>query len=216
MNVLPDRAGIVTITFAPGRWPLRHRETITLPSNQNGEFYPLMGGEQFLFHQQSAAGERTWFGGTDEAPFLTELQHKAFQEFLAGGEKKLYEALRPIIIRWAEQKWGLEKTLRQGDIFAYPLPAGYGLKRHGMPLQPKWKKKHPRIIERTSALFSTRHLLTGRMVVTPDQIRSPGVRNELVMIGAGLLEAPDHAPVELPGLHLLAQTRHLTSPKYAD
>ena len=165
------------------------------------EFHPLKGGEQFLL-SRIHPGEGIWFGGTDERPFLVQLKLEALDHFEADGEAGFFEALKPEVIQNHEQEWGVDRTKRQGDIFAYPLPWSWW-----QFLRNNWVEgQEVKLAETSVAAFGTRHRFTGK-------IANVGRQTSIV---EGILEAPDHSPLRLKGPHVLAHARFISDPPNAD
>jgi len=234
MESRPERAGDAVLVWGDGlfkaRTPSRDGKLIYLPLNPGAKFYPLKNGEQFLFCSRSG---RCWFGGTDEQPFLVALFPDAYKYFLSGGEAGFYEALKPAVIRAAEEKWG-EKAKRQGDVFAYPLPMRWEeLFQDWLEwrwvrgaLQGERERKAGvsfRMARGGLSLFGTRHGFYGLFLSGEIYLEGLGVLSldstgtfSRVLVGEGRLEAPDHSPVELKGPHILSQTRYLVHPQKAD
>ena len=204
--------------------PERFGEDIFLPPVRNAEFHLLNDGLQFLYRippVESSRGYRyngsLFFGGTDENPFLVELNPGLYDLFIRDGEDKFYDALKPELIERVERKWGISNTKRQGDIFASPLPISWEeiekviyLYFFEMPERREVKEE---------SLFGTRHRITG-LYVEDVQTHYRGQRRcgvfPLYSIGEGIIEAPDHSPLELEGVHLLAQASGLADSRQAD
>ncbi|MBI2590265.1 MAG: hypothetical protein HYW33_00070 [Candidatus Blackburnbacteria bacterium] len=84
--------------------PRREGRTIFLPAHGPVEFYPLQDGRQFLVvvwdkTRNSYNSEPQWthtlhFGGTDEQPFLVQMEPAVLDE-LTGGEEAFYQTLKP-------------------------------------------------------------------------------------------------------------------------
>jgi len=175
------------------------------------EMFPLKPDfEQFLLLQPPPVGSwwgkdgRAWFGGTDEAPFLVQMDTTVHD--LAENPEEFYGHLIPPLMLTLIHKWGGDYR-RQGDIFAFPLPyswekireIGNFTKANGFPLQEA-KNGH---------VFGTRHVLVGswsRVMVA----------GKTTVIAEGTITAPDHSPMELKGPHVLDQTANLFDPKKAD
>jgi hypothetical protein len=196
--------------------PWRHGDVITFPYDARElEFYSLRGGAQFL--SRPIGGGAVWFGGTDERSFLVEIQPELLPTLLWQGEGGFYEALKPPIIRQLEALFGDDRTVRQGDVYAYQLPASWG------ELQPSSevgrRRNAPIRIMRTRVpmpVLATRHRVSGRVapsfkgrVTLPldaDALRLTG------LIAQGVLTAPDHAPLTLEdGPNLLAVSKAVVS-----
>lgn len=222
MARLPKRAGLAELRFLDrgARTPATVREdrVITLPNDrQQVEFFPLKSGEQFLVavsHQGNKeygalrVYRQIYFGGTDEQPFLVELAAPAFAAFCGGGEMAFYDALKPTLIKEFEQKFPEGEARRQGDIWAFRMPFRWG-RFIEMPLCRN-TVLHYFPFETKAPVFGTRHLFTGNFFIVDRHLES-------LTIADGVLEAPDHAPLDISGRpHVLAQTSHLVRPQEAD
>ncbi len=211
LEQLPAKAGVATITWGKGL-PRREEAEITLPEAEETQFFPLQKGAQFLVVASRGpnydARERLYFGGTDERPFLVEMNPQVLTS-LKKGEAGFYDAIRPEGAQFAEKKFGT-KAVRQGDWFAVPLPF-------------KWNSVHGLL-----GLFTDDHKATS---AGEKGIRIGGTRHQLIdgqaillghnplrcmIIGEGLLRAPDHADKVLKGPHAFFQTQHLKEPEKAD
>lgn len=207
----PTRAGKAKLDYGDVREPSRIRKTITLPDDPSVEMFPLQEDwNQFLVASQD--GRRVWFGGTDENPFLVEMSREVFNLFLKDGAQGFYDSLIPEVMRTLQDKFQ-KPWVRQGDIFAYPLPFSWreldGAFHicYGIGI----KVEEVEVAERRR-VFGTRHLFLGKFV--PDRVNLLGL-TELTVV-EGKIEAPDHNPITLEGPHALAQTRLLYSPPEAD
>ena len=213
LNPLPKRAGMAALSWGKGL-PQRNEEEITLPEDEEVQYFPLQKGEQFLIlalhkgDHEVVPSQRLYFGGTDERPFLVEMEPKVLLA-LKRGEKGFYNALKPEGVEFCEQKFGT-KAVRQGDWFAVPIPL-------------KWDSVHGLL-----GLFSNDH-----KIVTKKEKGIPigGTRHLLIegqcvafsyhhlgctIIGEGLLRAPDHEDKILEGPHAFFQMKHLKKPIEAD
>lgn len=243
MEKLPDRAGFLAIVFADRHrfgvpriiraddqairqalhgMCLPESTCVILPYAENFEFTPLRDGVQFLY----LANWTPWFIGTDVdgALFATSLAMQIRRIFEEGGEPAFYEALKPEAIRECETASGCEKTRRQGDIWTYPLGDDWKkidcsrwIRTSPPDRRARWKKRRfdPILIEGKTAVFGTRHQLVGRWQtfwMSSTETR-PGIP---LIVGEGTLSAPDHAPLDLKGPHLIAQTAMLADPVSAD
>jgi hypothetical protein len=167
------------------------------------EMHSLHGGEQFLVID----GERTYFGGTDEQPFLVRLDRDHLIRFRHGGEKAFYKGLKPSRLSYYE---AITKTtaLRQGDIWALPLgdiswdqlQADFRVaKRRRLKMSRYWGEMR---------VFQTRHDLVGTWTISRPYLRYNGKLVELRGRAVeGILKAPDHEDLVLNGPHLLVATR---------
>ena len=179
--------------------PERNRDLIMLPNNPLANYYPLRKGKQFLMEN----GGGLWFGGTDEEPFLVQLQAKAIERFVSsyGSYEAFYEDLVPSNVRNMSTETGAPYK-RQGDIFATRFCEGsYFEKRLSSLFNVDMKRDEFQI-------FGTRHVGKG-LVLSLE--RNPA------LLFRGVVEAPDHAPLCLnDGLYLLGQTRYIVNPQAAD
>lgn len=191
--------------FCPGCGGVAMGGEITLL----GELIPLVNNyEQFLYAQkgESSHFKDTWFGGTDEAPFLVKLDPWAYDLYRCRGAEGFYNGITPSSMKTMAQKWGGEWK-RQGDIFAYPLPITWAaIKNIGDFNKAKGLQVHE--VEK-EAVYGTRHNLRGRWGQLICQGRS-------LVIAEGVITAPDHVPLVLDGPHALDQTAHLDDPERAD
>lgn len=220
---LPQRAGKATIQWKTGYQPHREGEIITLPLQEDGEFVPLMGGEQFiyLYLSHGRTQDAVCFGGTDENPFLAELGQGAKKVALAvaeRGEGVFYSYLKPPSVKSLEQLLGV-RARRQGDIFAVPVgwswPTLRALASHiGLGTDgDETKTVEVRV-------FGTRHVLRGQWLRTitfwKERWTTKVEREQHTLFATGVIEAPDHSALVLDGVHALAQVEVLAHPQDAD
>lgn len=207
----PTSAGKARLVFTKDVVvPTLEDEVIRLPADPEAEFFPLKDGDQFLFRcsipperRGDSAQQSVWFGGTDEQrPFSVRLHEDAFSAFIRGRERGFYNSLKPEVIRVMETR--SRKAKRQGDIFAVLFPL-------------TWEELTTAqgLIERSSLdiqevdqapVYNTRHRFTGRIVQSFYLKRSYSV-----ILGCGVLTAPDHEPLKLGSVHVLAQAANLYS-----
>lgn len=233
MKRFPRQAGVAVLRWFPenDRLPSRNGKVIRLPKKRtDADFYPLKGGEQFLFKlgnfdlNEPGMFDYIHFGGTDEVPFLASLKPQALLSYLNGGEHAFFEVLKPSIIQRLELIWGKNKTQRQGDIFAYPMPYDWD------ELFKRWQSNitgNSFGITREyisglcddsdgTALFDTRHKLSGEIYegefwldgvgrFCADNSRPLTDERCPIVLGEGTVEAEDHKELALKGLHLIAQ-----------
>jgi len=220
---LPDRAGLAQIRYEDIKQPKRKNENITLPS-RGWDLYWL-SSDQFLCskvkavlggYQEKLEKRQTWFGGTDENPFLVQLAEFSGKEGYDDEKSWLdvwkqevfYTSIKPDIITQFENIYGKKRTKRQGDIFAYPLPEQDWDKitclmkcmKFDIDVMMNWVSDH-----HNKQLYGTRHILYGDFM-------EGGVN----IIGKGKIIAPDHKPLVLTEICVLAQTKYLHSPTKAD
>lgn len=218
MKELPAKAGLAVLEWDKGiSRPERDESTIAAPRNAGVEFFALKEGVQFLLLITAVGSDQrqqgVYFGGTDEQPFLVELETEAFRAFIEGGEAGFFAALKPKLIKDIEQTYrGREaaerRTKRQGDIFAHALRWPWkGLILHHLKLLgTELTLRHAEC-----ALFGTRHDFRGLL----GEFKLPETAVK-ALVGEGIVEAPDHSPLELKIPHVLAQASLLRNPKKAD
>lgn len=237
MKELPISAGKANIEWKEGTFdPSRKNHTLFLPYREELEWYPLKEGLQFLFRcgyrsqtiSRSSLGRerlvpRVFFGGTDENPFLVEIHAHLLRIYLQYGEEAFYKALVPVPILVAKEI-SKREYVRQGDIFACPVP--------WLNFEREYKtRKDIQRFNVSASLFMTRHTLRGRGftlvgvrpfyedILDPKDIvlsRLFRTTEEILVIGEGTIECPDHSSLILKEPHLIAQTRFLFDPKRAD
>lgn len=208
---LPKKAGVAVLNWKGGE-PSREGKTITLPAYDEVQFFPLLDGVQFLVQVPGRDGGRAFFGGTDEQPFLVELNPKVIVS-LRGGEDGFFNEIKPNGAKVLEDAFDM-KAVRQGDWFAVPLPLSWKAVC-GMAALVEYD---PKVIEPTNEkekkvqLRGTRHNLFVERYIN---MRGDN-RLGCTLIGQGLLKAPDHEDRVLKGPHAFFQTANLVDPKMAD
>lgn len=203
----PDRAGIAQLIYKDIPNPSRKGDIITIPSDNYG-LYILPNTSQFLL-LQSGEKKRAWFGGTDEQPFLVELNDMdCYNESLfypMWVRHQFYDEIKPDIIKLYEKKYGIRGTVRQGDFFGYPLP------------EQRWEKimEWSQAFARQEDYFSTKN---GSLPLNETRHRFQGDICSFTgnIIAKGIITAPDHKTLELTQICVLAQTKHLMDAKNAD
>lgn len=179
-----------------------------------------------------------WFGGTDEKPnqnpFLLELfksindYSPLFEIFKKKGEKAFYKTLKPEIITKAEEIFE-EAPKRQGTIWAVRFPYKweeiifYSLLYLGERLKLKSKKE--------GKILGTLHRFTGsylnlESIYNEKRIdcifinMSRGCISNVSninpvhhILAEGIIDSPDHSPMVLKGVHILARTKWLAEPR---
>ena len=212
----PTKAGKAILDFYPtskdcANPVTREKNVISIPDFVDLEMFPLRDNwEQFLLvsggHCTSVNNAAVFFGGTDENPFLVQMDPKVMKEYFLGGSPGFYEAIRPRRIK------ALEETLcrsprRQGDIFA--IHTGYtweGLRRAAAIVG----EARVNVTEQKAvSLFDTRHQLTGQHVLLK-------VGGAQMQFASGTVVAPDHADLNLTKPYLIEQTDFLYDPPAAD
>lgn len=209
LNPLPKKAGMAVLTWGKGL-PRRQEEKITIPEDEETQYFPLQNGEQFLILTPHDHIQRLYFGGTDERPFLVEMEPRVLLT-LKQGEKGFYNALKPGGANFCEEKFGT-KAVRQGDWFAVPIPLNWG-SVHGLFGLFSENMDHKVVTKKEKGIHigGTRHLLVEGQLVTTSYDRF-----DCAGIAEGLLRAPDHEDKVLVGPHALFQTQHLKEPQKAD
>ncbi len=208
---VPNTAGDAELVLRPRKvdsynisTPLAQRngKTIFLEENEDMRFYQLLSGRQFLYTANDNGGSRhMFFGGTDENPFLVELELSAM-EWLVTGEEAFFEGLKPLIVKKFEQIWAT-KAKRQGDFLAVTPKRS---KEWGSFLRKHLGKNEAKMsIVEKERLRNTRHTFQGLVARVGD-----------LFIGEGIIEAPDHGPLKLIGPHIIEQAVHLLKPQEAD
>jgi len=207
----PKVAGVAKIKYGTTAFDRAERRgsTITLPNDST--VYKLERGRKFVAVVAQPSwmnGERGWFGGTDEKPFLAELNRDAIDALLSYSEEFFFQFLRPESIDEVADKTGA-KPRRQGDIFAIKLPLSWKAIATRDFGKRRWLEN---ILDndymygegnRSHNVFNTRHRLQGPASLLEDGFGEPR------MIGEGILKAPDHKPVKLVGPHLIQQANGL-------
>lgn len=208
---LPKKAGVAVLDWND-EGPTRDGEIIKLPTNAEAQFFPLLDGAQFLFQIPGRESVRAFFGGTDEQPFLVEMEPSVIFS-LRGGDEEFFNSIKPNGAKVLEEAFDT-KAVRQGDWFAVPLPLSWKV-TCGMAALVE---HNPKVIEpsnekeREVQLRGTRHTLIVERFIRMRE------RNYLdcILVGEGLLKAPDHKDRVLKGPHAFFQTAHLVDPKAAD
>lgn len=212
LDSLPKKAGVATLVWSErAQIPSREEGEIKLPHDDNVQFFLLQRGTQFLVvvpDKNGRQASRLFFGGTDECPFLVEMNPDALLG-LKKGEVGFYDVIKPEGVKFCEGKFGT-KTIRQGDWFAVPIPLNWDAV-HGLLGLFYRDHKIAKKKEGGIPIGGTRHLLIEGQFMTMGY-------NPLGCAGIaeGLLRAPDHEDKVLKGPHALFQTRLLTEPEKAD
>ena len=182
--------------------PIRDKKEIALPLDRRASYFPLQEGRQFLFRQNN----RAWFGGTDEEPFLVELEQAVANKFIEfeGLENKFYNLLVPNEVFNLSDETS-NKYKRQGDIFAVRFCGeSYFEKRLASLLKTEVKSGEFNVLR-------TRHIGKGITISIGNSTTG------MSQLFKGRLEAPDHRPLLLEdGLYLLGQTKYIVNPTNAD
>lgn len=171
--------------------PFRIDENITFPKGTKFKF--LKGREQIMATRKVGNEKRYYFAGTDEQPFMTQMEPNAFMEVDMVGEAEFYESLVPKHIKYLSEVWEVPWR-RQGDIFGLPMPDWMKLRvKHKSP----WYTRNNEILQ-------TRH--------TASHVGETGSYQCV----RGVIKAPDHKPQRWGGWHVVGQTRFLKNPRKAD
>lgn len=203
------RFGVAEVEFETSAEPVRRDNVLALPfAFSDVQMHTLLGGEQFLL---TTAG-RTFFGGTDEQPFLVELRPFHRERFERDGEEAFYQGLMPARMRRYEASIGTQ-AVRQGDIYALPLGTSWEALEHYFIRSTSYRMSLD-VREGTHVVDRTRHTLEGRW--TTRRVRLPRDRGYTSLQGftaEGVLHAPDHDDVALDGPHLLMRTQGIIEPR---
>lgn len=201
----PKKAGRATLEYEDCRSPFRRRTHIVIPDKGEVELLQLQENwNQFL----AIVGNHIYFGGTDENPFLVEMDSRCLDYLWRGNPEGFYQAIIPQTIAELVKRFGGEYK-RQGDIFAWPVPFTW---EEIMKATEIVQGEFANLTEsQKTQVFGTRHILVGFGLASSTLLL--GKRYQVV---EGVLTAPDHSPKELKGPHILAQTELLHSPKEAD
>ena len=220
---LPKKAGEVEISYSDEvRDPVLKDREIMVPLAFGIEIYPVCNETQVVIktREKTKAGNRCYFGGTDNSPektpFLTEIMPYKFLVFEQKGEDAFYESLIPDQIwffshhpgnKFQKQLFDSEELQkhpniirRQGDIFAVPVPYDGEEVEMLMTMIGNDADTGCEFGEfKAMRLFSTRHTFKGGCITGKNFI-----------IGEGTLLAPDHLPITLRGkMHLIMRAEGL-------
>lgn len=208
-------AGLARLQYRAIKRPKREGELITLPKKGFELFQLTPRFEQFLLigdenveSDSYKNARKAWFGGTDEQPFLVELTDRNWPAIWRS--ETFYETIKPHIIKLYEKLYGEEKTLRQGDMFCYPFPiqnldkleSVLGGIIGGQVISIFWDTYDTS----PQRLYGTRHKLISGIHCDGGQY----------MLAKGIMTAPDHKPLRLKKICLIAQTENLKNSKQAD
>jgi len=210
-NNLPRVAGKAKLEYSiNGTRPYREGDTIIIPDKPLGELFSLRDDcYQFLYSTNH--NNNLWFGGTDENPFLVEMNPGLLGTFLGEGTRAFYLALVPGGLTTLASRLPNHQCRigRQGDIFFLSVSYSYYTIAHahklitGKDIEVKSAKDHQ--------IFGTRHILNGDGF---QDFNLLGTNISLMV--TGVIEAPDHSPVALKRLSILGQTQGLVDPHNAD
>jgi hypothetical protein len=217
---LPTRAGTAQLLWQEKvpvgqRFPYREGQDIFLPLHPKNEHFLLEGGRKILLLTQMN-GEKglCFFAGQDEKGlFLNQLEKGAFQAYLAGGENALNNFLKPRHIRHFESRFGVQAR-RQGDVLHVEVAASIEGALAARSTEG-WLEIFPEkdAYRGVSGLrvSQSRHFLTG-CIWKVRLLNFPGV----FTLASGVLEAPDHEPRTLSGVHILGETKGRIRPSKND
>ncbi len=209
MKELPKSAGKAILEWDKGVKSFsRDKNRIVLPLNQRLSYFPLQEGNQFLAYLPRDRQREAWFGGTDEEPFLVEMNPEVAEHFVndCGSEKAFYEYLVPESVAILSKETGVPYR-RQGDIFAARFCGEpYFEARLKMLLGNRADMHNGQF-----RVLGTRHEAKGLAITIEKDYPQSRI------LFKGTIEAPDHKPLALDdGLYLLDQTRHIVHPTKAD
>lgn len=90
---LPKKAGLTKLAWLSASVPTRDGDTICMPLDELIQFFPINNERQFLLRVR----DRAWFGGTDERPFLVEMEPEVIDIYInsSGKEEIFYQSLVP-------------------------------------------------------------------------------------------------------------------------
>lgn len=227
---LPKTADKAEIKWSSSEGPRREGRTIILRLDEGMEFLPILDGKQFVCCYPSprySNSPSTWFGGTDENPFLTPLDttdeeiRKGITALLNKGKvDTFFESLRPRRLVELEDRDEIGfRARRQGDIFA--LPIGWSWTELDKMADLLGLALDNEINDETNSeksVFDTRHTIKGRITQVSIALNHSysDSRKIETTLATGILEAPDHTPLKLTTVHALFQTHGLFDPKKAD
>lgn len=205
---LPDKAGVAVLDWGKD-WPTRDGKTIKLPAYTETQFFPLRDGAQFLLQIPGRDCARVFFGGTDEQPFLVELDSNVVVS-LHIGEEEFFNVIKPNGVKVLEGAFDT-KAVRQGDWFAVPIPLSWKVTCGMIALVDS----DPTVIEPSNEEERKVHLLeTRHSLISERHIRMwwNDNRLECVLVGEGILRAPNREDRVLRGPHMFFRTAHLVNP----
>lgn len=223
---LPEKAGEVELFYTEKEGkPEREDKKIVIPLTLDTEIFPLTNELQVLI----VSDDEVYFGGTDDSPertpFLVEIEESLLTTYSTEGENAFYDALVPPLIKFfashpknpfRQEQPELfnnmpshEYKMRQGDIFATPMPYDKEELRTLQELLGVYGDRCIELTEKTEfPLFSTRHTFTGY---------GTEISRRAYWLGTGIVKAPDHNPMLLKDhLFLIAQTQGLVDSFNAD
>jgi hypothetical protein len=202
-------AGVADIRFSEKiSVPSREGNIILLPPlSRNCHIFRLQKGRQFLFvmvyfNKTLNPGNAYYWLGTDENAFLVRITYEAFRAFYKRGEKAFYHYVKPTLIKELERISKDARVLRQGDIWAFPVA---DVSLNSLRLLIKTLRKNHQIVEgKQRRVLGTMHTVKGVYFTVNTFLE------RAITFVEGTLESPDHKPLELKGIHVLAQTRGLS------
>jgi hypothetical protein len=202
------KAGLAFVEYDEKvKQPKRVKDLITLPVEGYELFQADESFSQFLFLSTEVDNydrqQSCWFGGTDELPFLVQLQPNKWKQ--AWSKDQFYTELKPPIMKMLEGLYG-PRTKRQGDIFAYELPKELQNFEVLRVLVLLGDNRITNFSDYSNhSVFRTRHMIQGQITI---HWKHP--------VAKGIIKAPDHKDLILDNWHILAQTEGLYNPEKAD
>ncbi|RJQ36844.1 hypothetical protein C4552_03055 [Candidatus Parcubacteria bacterium] len=126
VTTLPRNIGRAALEFSVRpHAPLAVGQVITLPYEDDAELLPFGSRGEFFYVRPRFRAVYYGSGG-GAAPFVAYIPRGFLRVFRQWGEQRfraLLAAVRePFVIRAAQERWGTQKTLVYGDVYAYPLP----------------------------------------------------------------------------------------------
>jgi hypothetical protein len=216
MEPLPESAGVALLKWQRGDFPPRMTgHIITLPKDNLIELHALKSGEQYLGRFR---GESKYlFFGTDEGSFVTELNHAAFRSFQEGGENAFFSSLMPDIVK-DYVALGKIAYQRQGEFWTCEIASSWNEVLSPLTLITRTSPLGNPQNARNLQLLGSRHLLTGKIMYfqrirqvmqRSGKATKHTVKADNFVLISGIVEAPDHTPLVLPGVNVLAENMNL-------
>lgn len=208
-------------------------------NQEEGEVYKLPGTEKKVYSiadgrqclVQNSSG-RVFFIGkdTDEAahPFATELSPITLSVFENQGEEAFFDALVPEVVKDCKITFCEENHQRQGEVIAVKIADSWSEAREMLGFTGHLEKCFHVSKKSGCTIPGTQHKLTGERCVMRGKIlkrpknegkgpkKSINVTGKGCYLVSGILEARDHSPLNLPGIHLVATTANRVDPRRGD
>jgi hypothetical protein len=213
ISKLPEKIGNSEVKISENWSPRQSGNTFFFPPDLKW-VYPL-SEQQFLAAWSFRDKDHYYFFGIDEDPFISELSPRSIHSFIFGGAYEFYESLKPWVV--TEFASAENIPIRQGDIWAIRVADDWGRLSEGM-LKNRIISRKPQK-RTTDSLYHTRHRLEGEigqavLAASDKQLNRlkagmtvKNLKTEFVMLGNGILSAPNHKTVELPhGIYGFART----------